>query len=47
MQEGASSNGGDDSKKAATAFSIQVYTETTLQGGIFIKKMPHSTDSKR
>jgi hypothetical protein len=31
----------------AKAFLIQVYTETTLQGGIFIKKMPPSTDSKR
>jgi hypothetical protein len=29
------------------AFLIQVYTETTLQSGIFIKKMPPSTDSKR
>jgi hypothetical protein len=32
--------------RGATAFSIQMYTETTLQSGIFIKKMPPSTDSK-
>ena len=31
----------------ATAFSIQVYTETKPQSRIFLKKMPPATISKR
>ena len=29
-----------------TAFSIQVHTETMVQSGIFLKKMPTSTNSQ-
>ncbi len=32
---------------AVIAFSIQVYTETKQQSGIFLKKMPPATVSKR